>query len=120
MRLIAKDMDALVPLFLPKITFAHLLKIKLACKIPVDPTSRALMSSSRGEGCCWESWGVRGAGGVRAHCTRVPQLVQVVHLCFDNFEFAEKEKVSHRFRHLRQWSLLQWILARHNTWVYGF
>ena len=95
-------------------------KDKTRVKIPVEPTTGALMSSSRGEGCCWESWGVRGAGGVRAHCTRVPQLVQVVHLCFDNFEFAEKEKVSHRFRHLRQWSLLQWILARYNTWFYRF
>ena len=28
------------------------------------------------------------------------------------------EKVAHRFWHLWQGSLLQWILARHNTWVY--
>ena len=51
-------------------------------KIPVEATARALMASSRGEGCCGESRGVRGARGVRAHRTRVTQLVQVVHLIF--------------------------------------
>ena len=75
----AKDIDVLVP----QITFEHLLKIKPACRyVPVDPTARALMASSRGEGCGGESWGVRGARRVRAHCPGVPQLVQVVHLRF--------------------------------------
>ena len=31
--------------------------------------------------------------------------------------FLNKEAAYYRFRHLWKWSLLQWILARHNTWV---
>ena len=49
-------------------------------KIPVEPTTGALMSSSRGEGCGREARGVRGARGVRTHRTPITQLVQVVHL----------------------------------------
>ena len=67
-----------VLLFLVHIrTFA---KDQTSVKIPVDSTARALMSSSRGEGCGREARGVRGARGVRTHPTPIPQLVQVVHL----------------------------------------
>ena len=65
------------------LTPAHistLAKDQTKLKIPVDSTARALMSSSRGEGCGREARGVRGARGVRAHPTPITQLVQVVHL----------------------------------------
>lgn len=77
------------------------------------------MSSSRGEGCGREARGVRGARGVRTHPTSIAQLVQVVHLTRIQIcqNTAPAKKVAYRFRHLWKWSLLQRILARHNTWV---
>ena len=86
--------------------------------VPVEPTARALMAGSRGEGCGGKPWGVGGARGVWTHRAWVAQLVQVVHLrLWKKINFLNKEAAYYRFRHLWKWSLLQWILARHNTWV---
>ena len=113
----AKDIDVLVT----QLTFEHLLKIKPACRYLLIPL----------RGLLWPVPGVRGVAGSPGVCgvhgvwgpiaPESPNLSKLFTWGFEHCKFAKTflmEKVAHRFWHLWQGSLLQWILARHNTWVY--
>ena len=95
-----------------------------------DATSRWRYLLRPLRGLLWPVPGVRGVAGSPGVCgvhgvwgpiaPESPNLSKLFTWYFGQFIFAKRllmEKLAYRFRHLWQWSLLQWILAGHNTWV---